>query len=489
MNNKCASKKAADPDAAGLEIGDFRRIPMSGFNESTRTSQAVEWFEDHLFVGTGRAPLGFMGRYTAKQGERGLYDQNDRGSERPDTGAREEDGAQLWRFDPANDDWRLVYDSPLVEGRDGRIRARDRSVRASAVVQTEADDAPALYLGVGSLERQVVFLRSADGVTFEECRDHGFGLGDVDVPSCRTIVGLNGRLYSTPTGKNFGRGMFDDNLTDHPIVFESRDPLNGEWLPACEPGFGDPNNLSINEMAILDGRLYAATVNKRRGFQLWKTDASGRPPYRWTKILDDGAWRGPVSSIPSTVYVYNGALYIGATLQRQGRGGMDKLGPFAAEMLRVYPDDSWEMVCGTPRFTPHGIKRPTTGLLGGMGDRFTHAFWRMTEYRGWMYVGTAGWKWMPTYLWGRQDLSEAQLSYLRDETRKRIEGEFSIWRTQDGDNWFPVTRTGIPGANPNNYGIRELLGTPVGLLVVPTSKLAASMGGGLELWLGTKNRS
>jgi hypothetical protein len=186
------------------------------------------------------------------------------------------------------------------------------------------------------------------------------------------------------------------------------------------------------------------------------------------------------------MFVFKSALYVGGTLQRQGRVGRDRFGPFPAEMIRIYPDDTWELVAGTPRFTPHGLKRPTSGMLGGFDDRFTHAFWRMAEFEGWLYVGTAGWKWMPTYLRGRTDLSEAQLRYLREETAKRRDGEFCLWRTCDGDHWHAVTRTGFPGGNPNNYGIRELVSTPVGLFVLPTNKFGAKGGGGLEIWWGKK---
>ncbi|HEV8440165.1 MAG TPA: hypothetical protein VGT40_18895 [Methylomirabilota bacterium] len=466
---------------------DFRLLRMSDVNESIRTSQAAVWFKDSLVVGTGRAPLGFMGRYTARQGPKALAGEGAFGSLRPDTGAREEDGAQVWRFVPATGRWTLAYSSPLVTGRDGQRRARDRSIRAACVHRAQCDATPTLYLGVGSLERQVVFLRSEDGEYFEECAEHGFGLGDVDVPSVRSIVGLDGSLYSTPVGKNFERGMFDDNLTDYPIVFEAKDPRGG-WRPVSEAGFGDPENLSINELAVMDGCLYAATINKR-GFQIWKAKPEGKPPYPWRRILADGAWRGAVSSFPSVMSVFNGALYVGGTLQRQGRGGRDRFGPFAAEMLRIHPDDTWDLVAGTPRFTPHGLKRPISGMLGGFDDRFTHVFWRMAEYDGWLYIGTAGWKWMPTYLRDRADLSEAQLHALREETARRRDGEFSLWRTQDGVGWHAVTRTGFSGGNPHNYGIRELVSTPVGLFVLPTNKFGARGGGGIEIWWGKPRRS
>jgi hypothetical protein len=298
------------------------------------------------------------------------------------------------------------------------------------------------------------------------------------------MAASDGRLFTTPTGKNYGRGMMDDNLTDHPIVFESRDPAAGEWVAASEPGFGDPDNMSINELVVFADHLYAATLNPRSGFQLWKTDLDGRPPYRWRKILDRGAWLGATNSIPAAAMVFDGALYVSAAIQRQGRKGIDRFGPYPGEMLRVHADDSWDLVAGKARFTPAGLKRPISGLAGGLGDRYTHAFWRMAVHGGQLYVGTAGWRWMPTYLAGRQDLSPEQLERLRIATEAAEPGEFAIWRTADGIRWHNLTRSGFPGSSPHNYGVREMLATPAGLFVAPTATVSALRGGGLELWWG-----
>ncbi len=485
MSNK-ASDKVDYP--VPVELEDFQLVDVPEFNESTRTSQAAVWYKDGLYVGTGRAPLGFMGRYTAAQGKDNLRNQGRFGSDRPDTGGKEEDGAQIWRFDPWDNKWTHLYDSPLVEGRDGATRARDRSIRGQGIIQTKIDDEPTLYMGIGVLEYQCVFLRSTDGYEFEECDEQGFGLGDEDVPSMRNICGIDGKMFSTPTGKNFGRGMFDDNLTDFPYIFETEDPLHGNWVPTCEAGFGDPTNLSINEVVIFEGHLYAATINKRHGFQVWKAKPEGKPPYKWTKILERGAYR-QISSMPSSMYVFNGAIYIGCTLQRQGRGGRDRFGPYPAEMIRIYPDDSWDLVCGTPRFTPQGLKYPTTGLLGGLDDFWTHVFWRFAEYDGWLYLGTAGWKWMPTYLKDRVDLTDAQYDWLQENTNTRQDGQFKMWRTRDGDNWELVTDIGFPGGNELNYGIREIVPTPAGMFVFPTCKAGANKGGGLEMWWAPRKQS
>ncbi len=459
-----------------FSVEDFEPLDIPFLNPAIRTSQAMAWFEDKVVLGTGRAPLGFLGRFTAQAGGR-------RGGGSSESGGGDAYGAQIVVFDPTTRQWRKVYDSPIITGRDGKLRARDRSARARLVCRTRNDSKPCLYVGMGSLEGGVVFLRSEDGIEYQECAGSGFNL-DADVPSVRAMACLDGKLFCTPTGRNYKRGMWDDNLTDFPIVFQATDPMAGDWKPTSEPGFGNPENQSINELEVLNGCLYAAALNPRQGFELWKTDARGEPPYRWVKILERGAWRGPLNTIPVAMAVYKNALYISATVQRQGGAHLDQIGPFPAEIIRVYPDDNWDIITGTARFTPHGLKRPLSGLSGGFGDRYLHNFWRFAVQDETLYVGTAGWKWMPTYLRNRADLSTAQLQRLQAETLDHRSGDFGLWCTDDGVNWDSITTTGFPGSSENNYGIREMLATPHGLFVAPTGRAGASKGGGLELWWG-----
>jgi len=469
----------SDQSRKRLSVEDFELLQIPFLNPAVRTSQGMAWFENKVILGTGRAPLGFLGRYTAQSGPRF-------GGRSSQTGGSDAHGAQIIVFDPNTRQWEKVFDSPIVQGRDGNMRARDRSVRARLVCQTLGDSKPCLYLGMGSLEGEVVFLRSEDGIEYQECKGSGFNL-NADIPSVRSMACLDGKLFCTPTGRNYKRGMWDDNLTDHPIIFQATDPLAGNWVAVSEPGFGNPENQSINELEVFNGHVYAAALNTRYGFELWKTDARGNPPYRWVKVLERGAWRGPMNSIPLAMVVYKNALYVSASIQRQGGIHLDHFGPFPAEMIRVYPDDSWDLVTGTQRFTPQGLKRPITGLSGGFGDRYLHNFWRFAVMDDALYLGTAGWKWMPTYLRDRPDLSEAQLQRLRTETEDYRSGEFSLWRTDDGIRWESVTTTGFPGSSPNNYGIREMLATPYGLFVAPTGRTGSGKGGGLELWWGHSN--
>jgi len=471
----------------GLSLEDFRQIPCHGFsNSSMRISQAMAWYKGYLFVGTGRGPIRPLGLSSQKLEEERpglsrltarLQNQGDRD---------QESGTQIWRLDPRSEEWKQVYITRWVLGIDGREHPRDRSVRARGIFKGKSDSEPALYFGVRSMEGQVVILRCIDGLRFEETHGTGLGLGRVDVPSIRTLCEFKSRLYTSPVGKNHDCGALDDIRTDFPIVFESDDPYKGHWRAVSEPGFGDAENLSIDEMVAFNGYLYAGTYNAKKGYQIWKTEAIGQPPYRWRKIIEEGAYRGPVNSVPPTMYVFQGILYVGSGLEQQGKGHTDSYGPFGAELIRIYPDDTWDLVVGIQRFTPQGFKRPLSGAGPGFDDVFTQAFWRMIEYNGWLYLGVSDWRFIPTYLprpgRRRADLSKSKLQYLMNRTVE-YDGGFSFWRSRDGITWLPITTDGF-NDNPYTYGIREFAASPYGLFVATASSRPSWLGGGPEVWLG-----
>jgi hypothetical protein len=476
-----AAAIAAQRERRPLFAGDFRKLAVPLLNPPLCSSLAMIWFSNRLVVGSGRAPLAFMAGGSDRI-DGGFVDQG------PELGRGDPDGARIVCFDPATGAWDLVYDSPMITGGDGHERARGHSVCAAGICQTARDRAPTLYLGVGSLENNVVFLRSEDGQTYEECAGSRFGL-DGDVPAVRNIVGWRGRMYSTPTGKTCGRATFDGKLGDWAAVFESDDPLAGLWRPVSEPGFGRAETLAINELAVFNDHLYAATLNERYGYEVWKTDGAGEPPYRWTCVLERGAWRGPLSSLPSAMFVFKDALYIGGTIQRQGSRERDHYGPFPPELVRVFPDDTWELVSGTMRCTPHGLKRPISGLTGGFGDPNTHAFSRMAAYESHLYIGTAEWRWLPTYLTDREDLSDAQFDRLYEAALKYEDGAFGLWRSADGVKWEAVTTTGFPGSSPANYGVQALATTPCGLFVAPSAQQGELREGECEVWWGVSREA
>ncbi|HRY14913.1 MAG TPA: hypothetical protein P5330_03435, partial [Candidatus Competibacteraceae bacterium] len=411
----------------------FRRIAAHGLgNPRSRVAHACALFEGCLYLGVTHP-----------------------------NGDGPQDCARILRYHFAEDRWEPVYQSPLIHP-DHRAHARDvlrarraprklhpdgvpreRGFRGMVVFQGRSDAKPTLYVSTISNWGGLI-LRSADGRNFEVVSAPG--LGDDRLLSFRALIPLEGKLFTTPIGSVVGDTL-DRNNTIRPTVFVSDDPANGVWRQASLDGMGDARNQVIFQMAAFGSWLYAGTGNPERGCELWKTDARGQPPYRWRKVLERGGYRYNLNESVTAMTPFGDALYVGTGLPGLGYDRAHDVGPAAAELLRIYPDDAWELVVGEPRFSPQGLQAPLSAMGPGFDDPYNSVFWRMAVYDGWLYVGTHQW--------------QAYDSLLHQNEIPR--GGFQLWATPDGQRWRPVTLDGL--ANPFAVGVRTLVPTPHGLVL------------------------
>ncbi len=469
--------------------GHFRRIAERGFGDGrNHYAYCYAWFNDHLYIGTNRDLLVLLKRRFKFEVPMAVWP-----VPVPEQIDPQNLCAEIWRYSPTREQWKRVYRSPLVPGLEGRSVPLAAGFRNMAAFQGRSDPSPTLYTipSCGSFGAGVVLMRCVDGETFEPVSEPGMGLGNDNITSFRGVIAFKGRLFATPSGS---RGA-NPNVSHHAAILCSDDPVRGNWQVANPHSFGDPSNLSIHDMAVCGEFLYAGTMNVREGFQVWKTDALGEPPFRWTQVLDRGADRGPLNQVVVSMCELNGDLYIGSGIQNGGHDRMNNVGPAAGEVIRVRPDDSWELSVGDARWTRHGLSIPTSGMGPGWDNPFAGYIWRMCAHDGWLYVGTFD--------------SSAFLPYARLDERTsklldasmidrylRARGGAELWRTQDGRSWTPVTRNGF--GNPYNYGFRALVSSPHGLFVGTANPFGPQVAvrtasgfryqdnprGGIEVYLG-----
>lgn len=476
--------------ARGLDLRHFRQIGVRGLGEPDNSyAHSFAWFKGCLYVGTSRNSLCMVKRRgrIAPPPEMECWPVQVPESMPPDRMR-----AQVWRYDPAGNDWTLVHRSALME-RDGQSSSKDVGYRGMVVFQGTSDPEPALYIA-GTSATGLHLYRSRDGERFEEVGPPGFG--DARMPSCRSMLSWRGRLYVTPAGAT-GK---TPNETDVPLIIASEDPAGGVWEPVCEPAFGDDTNKAIAEIEVFDDHLYAATLNPTTGFQLYKTAARGKLPYSWTRVMTAGAYRGYLNEGGITLCPFRGALYVGTGIAGGGYNRWHHIGPAACELLRVWPDDTWDLLVGMPRMTPQGMKVP----LAGMGPGFSHPLngylWRMTEHDGWLYAGTYN---SAVFIPFRPvKVPEIWLDQLKVKDLDELVAQFGgahLWRTQDGETFYPVTTNGF--GTPCNFGVRQLLSSPDGLFVGTANPFGPLVGvkrdgkweyepnprGGMEIWLGSRS--
>ncbi|MDP3938527.1 MAG: hypothetical protein Q8R92_10375, partial [Deltaproteobacteria bacterium] len=344
-----------EPGHLGLELGNFRPVGVRGFGDPQNNyAHSMAWFKDCLYVGTSRNSLWLIQRRgkVAPPPEMECWP-----VQFPEPMPMDEMCAEIWRYDPRSDEWARVFKSPLGE-RDGQPFPRDLGYRGMLVYQGRSDPEPALYVA-GISGSGMNLMRSVDGVNWEVVGEPG--LGDPRMVSARSMLEWRGRIYVTPVGA-MGK---TPNETDVPVILESDDPAGGRWREVCLPGFGDDTNKAVADLVVFEDHLYAATLNPTCGFQLYKTKARGEPPYRWTRVLSAGAYRGYLNEGVAHMCVFKVAIYLGTGIEGGGYNRWHQIGPAAAEVIRVHADDTWDLIVGMPRLSPSGLKPPLSGLGPG----------------------------------------------------------------------------------------------------------------------------
>jgi SAM-dependent methyltransferase len=407
--------------------------------------------------------------------------------------------AQIWRFDPQNCLWENIYISPMCMGSRGFEVPRQIGFRDMEVFQGKSDLTPALYvtswgshMGLGPF-----ILRCVDGVHFEEVGvDERKYFG---TQTLRALVAFDGRLFTLPTGRD--SGIDGSHVAQEAVVLESCDPYEGGWRPVSEPYFGDHKNVMLMDMETFNGCLYVGTMNPYDGYQVWKTEAKGKPPYRWKQVISQGAFRGKLNEIAVSFCTFKGSLYVGGAIYAGGYDRIYNVGPGAPELIRINPDDTWDLIVGEPRITPEGLKVPLSGLGPGFNNIFAGYIWRMCAHEGWLYAGTCVWSpWLPFANQANwpEKLKES-FAHINLERLVEKFGGFDLWRSQDGDHWVPVTVSGF--GNPYNCGLRSMVSTQHGLFISATNQFGPEVAvkrmagwkyepnsrGGVEIWLGTHN--
>ena len=438
----------------GFSQNDFKRISQGGFGDGLNNyAHSMAWFKEHLFVGTTRGNFPLMKARLPI----GL---DPWPVECPENPFDLDLNAEIWRYSLQSDNWERVYKSPVIIGSHGKPIPRELGYRGMLVYQADENDAPRLYISTWSPAKGPgpLLLQSEDGIKFEASCEPG--LIGLPVTTIRTITQFKGRLYTTPAGSRGG----NPNVSSHSIVYESKAPAQGQWAPVSDFGFGDTGNKTVFEMVSFNDHLYVGTFNLE-GYQIWRTNAEGKPPYRFEKVIERGAYRGAFNQCVLSMYPFKGALYIGSGIQGGGVDRQNKIGPASPELIRIFPDGHWDLIVGEARKTPDGYKTPLSGYLPGFDNFFNGYFWRMCEHDGWLYLSTFDWSAILGYA-QRDTWPEAFVNIVNQLGEQFImesQSGFDLYRSFDGETWVPVTTNGM--GNPYNIGLRTMVSTPYGLFL------------------------
>lgn len=417
--------------AALPKPADFKEIAPTGFGDPENTGAwSMQWWRGKLYVGTARAYYCWVQAGLHKQVPAVPYppENVDCPPDMRDLPLR----GEIWRYTPETRAWERVYQSPAdvpIPGSPGRKTARDIGYRGMAVFK-EKDGTEALYVGAATSHLlwppmpPPRILRSTDGVHFEPIPQHpGTVLGDLldDQSTMRGMEVYKDRLF-----------VLNGAIRGDGSIMEAANPAGGNdffrWIT--------PQDMKIYELAVFNGFLYLGTATDyERGYSVVKTDASGALPYRFKTVVPEGAFVEPrPSNSVVSMYVYKDRLYVGTNRP--------------AELIRINPDDTWELLVGPARQTPNGPMEPLSGLDAGFDWPFNVHMWRMDSYNDVLYVGTL-------------DQSTQTESIKQIEPLLRSKYGFDLYASADGVHFSPITTNGF--GNKQQLGVRSFASSPGGL--------------------------
>jgi hypothetical protein len=430
------------PGAHG-DMSRMRVLAEDGFGDSRNSyAWSMAWFKGALYVGTARsamcverATIAYYAPYASFYSTRPAPDVSC-----PPTIHDADLRAEIWRYTPGLRRWTRVYRSPTVANPRARGKrvARDIGYRGMVVLK-EPGRRKALYVGgltadefIPELARRYPprILRTTDGKHFRSLSG-GPGVirgafGPRRPIGYRAMEVLDGALYVTANG----------GLTGDGVVVRVGDPGG----PSPKFTQVSPSRLAVFELKAFDGRLYAGTGDFERGYGVWRT--GGARPRQWKPVVTDGAGRGPVVTSVISMETYKGRLYAGAS-----GWGTSVVPP--SELIRIAPDDRWEVVVGSGRQVADGtVRAPVSRFGDGFGNPFNSHFWRMETYQGALLLGTNDWSWS---LHG----SPAVAGVIGPEFG------FDLYATCNGDDWWLATRDGF--GRPYDFGLRTMAASPAGL--------------------------
>lgn len=433
-----------------LTRGEFTEVAPQGFGDRQNGwAWSMEWFKDKLYVGTNRAfhcvedyaihrVLPNYQPYPPKDTDISCAaDFNDLPLQ-----------AEIWAWSPDTNTWTRAYQSPLIipnpdsDKPSNKLLPPELGFRGLQLY-TESDGTQAMYIsGVNSKAIHPVtgptgipavpgarMLRTVDGVHFNPIATPETAPNSILVTgnfaSFRGMTVYNGCLYVV-AGTLQGAG----------VILGSCNPSDpNSWAQVS------PQGLQYYEVGVYNNFLWA-TQSDHLGFSVVKSDGSDFPNLQFTTVIPNDGYRKLFPNVDGlSLKEFNGDLYVGGD-------GIHSF--FGAEMFRVHPDDTWDLVSGIPRNTPDGFKAPISGLGPGLGWILNAHMWRMEVFDNRLYVGTF-------------DLSTTFRNIPFVSQLVTPELGFDLWWTQDGTHWFQIDQNGF--GDKFNFGVRSLKKTDWGLFL------------------------
>ncbi|MBA3945870.1 MAG: hypothetical protein H0X37_15040 [Herpetosiphonaceae bacterium] len=505
-----AAPKPVTPTSApnALTANDFSLMPVQGLDASDPTNttglpnarQNSEpwtsiWFNGKLYVGTNRDFTCYRTLVIGLTDPTQTYPPPDAALACPPNPNDLDLRAELWRWTPQTNTWERVLKSQTIPNPNDSTKqlAVDYGYRTMSIYQ-EANGSQSLYVGAVSPRSYYKQVNSdgsfkvpppniwhsttGDSGSWQQVDTSASPLsGNPSASGCQPFTPVTGyRSMTINNGKMYI--VASSGLNGQGQVFESANPSVGStWrqITPCDFRLIPNFYTEIYEMASYNNVLYLGTGAQQlaqtlQPFKVYYWDGNGTSDSNFHTVINGGGYDSnnplfpPSCAVPQptcqspdvvSTQVYDNHLYIGTGAP--------------AEVYRINPDNSWDLIVGNPRVGGGSQKNPLSTLGPGFGPAAPSPVnntlvWRMACYQEQLYIGT---------------LNNATANRPNAATSLQttdIMG-FNLFSSANGTSLSTITTSGFGNTvtDPNNRdftnnhgwneGARSITPTPYGLVV------------------------
>jgi hypothetical protein len=264
--------------------------------------------------------------------------------------------AKVYAIDAVNMEWQEAY-SEQWHGAAKALTDRQWRVDIAVGAPSEAGKTPAMLLNFTAPGDNFQLL-SRDGRAFKKLTAKP--KGEREGLALASVFAHQGRLYAIPdagTATAAWQGSVLARMIGHQKDTGRWEAVSQDLLLKAGQGISRVGGFQRND--------YLAVSDAQHGFQLWLRPRRKRA--KWHCVLEKGATRYANNPDLADVCEFNGDLYLATPPWCADQGNMHYVDNDSGELIRLYPDDSWDLIVGSARFTLSGLKVPLSDQPPGFG--------------------------------------------------------------------------------------------------------------------------
>jgi hypothetical protein len=263
---------------------------------------------------------------------------------------RKRDSRSILRYVPALGKWETVYE---------KAKSSRRSHQDDAELHFEADSLGAFLTTYPVGEKEILCARFSSplGETRVCSAEDGEKFRDLRTGTKNLAEGFNLREAVRCSDAQYALFAKDGDDALYCRVLRKNAT---DWVGIATP-------VPPSRIAVFNDRLAVAADHLVRGFELLAMNGNEDGAPSWSSLLTRGGYRFSLNGRVLGCVPWKDALYVACGRAEDVRRG--RLYQDGFEILRVYPDASWDLVVGTPRVSEAGLKIPLA-CLGPGTDQF-----------------------------------------------------------------------------------------------------------------------